>query len=50
MKKLLGTAKTLFKNKYFFKDDFLLIHGDNYCEEGYKKINSKLIKKDQKSV
>lgn len=37
-KKLLGTAKTLFKNKNFFKDDFLLIHGDNYCEEDLKKL------------
>ena len=38
MKKLLGTVKTLFKNKYFFKDDFLLVHGDNYCEEDIKKL------------
>ena len=37
-KRILGTARTLFNNKFFFKDDFLLIHGDNYCEEDIEKL------------
>jgi mannose-1-phosphate guanylyltransferase len=35
-KKLLGSAKTIFKNISFFENDALIIHADNYIEDDLK--------------